>query len=75
MNALTLSHPQNTASQAIFTIHTDVVTEWRRKVCGVLLIAREFTRHGDALTTLERVRKSNPKAFSKPALLIKEGAL
>lgn len=65
MNALTLSHPQNTAIQAIFTIHTDVVTEWRRKVCGVLLIAREFTHYEDELTTLERVRKSNPKAFIK----------
>lgn len=69
MNALTLSHPQHTASQAIFTIHTDVVTEWRRKVCGVLLIAREFTLYEDALTTLERVRKSNPKAFIKTRVI------
>lgn len=65
MNVNTLPQAQATAHQAVFTIHTDVMTEWHRKILNVQLIAREFTSQAEAQAMLERVRKSNPKAFIK----------
>ena len=69
MSANTLSQAPLTTHQAVFTIHTDVITEWRRKIRDVQLIAREFTSQVEAETTLERVRKTNPKAFIKTRVI------
>lgn len=63
MNNCTLSQ------QVIFTIHTDVITEWRKKIRDVQLIGKEFTNHIEAQTTLDRVKKSNPKAFIKTRVI------
>jgi hypothetical protein len=69
MNRATLTQAQAIEHQAVFTIHTDVVTEWHRKVLNVQLIAREFTSQAEAQATLDRVRKSNPKAFIKTRVI------
>jgi hypothetical protein len=69
MSNSTLSQAALTAHQAVFTIHTDVITDWRRKVRDVQLIAREFSSQVEALATLERVRKTNPKAFIKTRVI------
>lgn len=69
MNANTLPHAPATAHQAVFTIHTDVMTEWRHKILNVQLIAREFTSQAEAQAVLERVRNSNPKAFIKTRVI------
>lgn len=63
MNNCTLSQ------QVIFTIHTDVITEWRKKIRDVQLIGKEFTNHIEAQATLDRVKKSNPKAFIKTRVI------
>lgn len=69
MNTNTLPQAQTIAQNAVFTIHTDVMTEWHRKVLNVQLIAREFTSQAEAQTMLDRVRKSNPKAFIKTRVI------
>jgi hypothetical protein len=69
MNVTTLTQAQATAHQAVFTIHTDVMTEWHRKILNVQLIAREFTSQAEAQAMLDRVRKSNPKAFIKTRVI------
>lgn len=65
----TLPRATLTAHQAVFTIHTDVITEWRRKVRNVQLIAREFSDQVEAFKTLDRVRKTNPNAFIKTRII------
>lgn len=65
MNTNTLPQAPATAHHAVFTIHTDVMTEWHRKILNVQLIAHEFTSQAEAQAMLDRVRKSNPKAFIK----------
>jgi hypothetical protein len=69
MGSSTLSQAALTAHQAVLTIHTDVITDWRRKVRDVQLIAREFSSQVEALATLERMRKTNPKAFIKTRVI------
>lgn len=63
MNSCTLSQ------QVIFTIHTDVITEWRKKIRDVQLIGKEFTSPVEAQATLDLVKKSNPKAFIKTRVI------
>jgi hypothetical protein len=69
MNKNTLPQAPTHAHQAVFTIHTDVITEWHRKVLNVQLIAREFTSQLEAKATLDSVRKTNPKAFIKTRVI------
>lgn len=69
MSNSTVAQDTLAAHHAVFTIHTDVITDWRRKVRDVQLIAREFSSQIEALATLERVRKTNPKAFIKTRVI------
>lgn len=69
MNTFTLPQVAASTHKAVFTIHTDVVTEWRRKILDVQLIAREFSDQAEAQAVLIRVRKTNPKAFIKTRVI------
>lgn len=69
MNTVTLPQVSFSTHKAIFTIHTDVVTDWHRKILDVQLIAREFADAAEAQAVLERVRKTNPKAFIKTRVI------
>jgi len=48
-----------------YTIHTDVQTAWRRKLCNLQLIPGVFTDREKAIETLATVRRTNPRAFIK----------
>lgn len=65
MNKNTLPQAPAIAHNAVFTIHTDVITEWDRKVLNVQLIARELTSQLEAKATLDRVRKLTLKPSLK----------
>ncbi len=54
-----------TSRQPIYTIHTDVQTAWRRKLCNLQLVPGFFTDREKALATLATVRRTNPRAFIK----------